>query len=317
MRARTAARRLAVAAAVGTGTVAAAVYGASELRLRRTHPLPAGALSVPVEAADPERGRHLVRHVAQCAGCHGDDLGGAPIVDDLWMGRLHAPNLTPGPGGIAHRSDADLVRAIRFGLAPDGESLLMMPAQHLAALSDADLAAILASLRALPAVARRAPEPRVGPFARLVLALDLAPELLPAAEAAERHAAAASERGAAPRPAATAAYGAYVAEAAGCRLCHGADLRGGLHPLALPGEPVPPDLTPAGRVRAWSQNDFLRALRTGRTPEGDVLDATYMPWRSFRGMDDLELRALWRFLRALPDARRSSDASSAATRRSG
>jgi nicotinate dehydrogenase subunit B len=106
-----------------------------------------------------------------------------------------------------------------------------------------------------------------------------------------------------PPAAATADYGAYLVETSGCKVCHRENLAGGLHPLSLPGEPVPPDLTPRGRLAHWSEDAFLRALRTGVTPEGHRLDEAWMPWPALGRMSDLELRAIFRHLRSLPAER--------------
>jgi len=52
-------------------------------------------------------------------------------------------------------------------------------------------------------------------------------------------------------------------------------------------------------IGAWSEADFIRAMRTGMRPDGRVLN-TSMPWPYYAQMTDDELRALWRFLQALP-----------------
>jgi len=242
-----------------------------------------------------ERGRHLATAVSKCTTCHGDDFSGTELVDDAWFGRLWASNLTPGRGGIAGLDDVDLVRSIRFGVRRDGTSLVMMPAQHLRHLSDADLAAIIAFLRTLEPVDREVPPPSMGPFARVVVALGLAPDLFPAGLVA----------GTPPRseviePREGADYGAYLVEAGGCKVCHNARLTGGLHPLALPGEPEPPNLTPGGELASWTSEDFVAALRTGLTRDGRVLDPDFMPWPAYSRMSDLELKAIWKYLESLP-----------------
>ena len=38
------------------------------------------------------------------------------------------------------------------------------------------------------------------------------------------------------------------------------------------------------------------------TPDGRHLDAEWMPWPSIGRMSDLELQAIWRYLRSLPEA---------------
>ena len=103
-------------------------------------------------------------------------------------------------------------------------------------------------------------------------------------------------------------YGAYLVDTGGCKVCHKDDLRGGLHPLSLPGEPPPPDLTRGGPLASWSESDFIRTLRTGVTPDGRQLDAQWMPWPTTARMTDGELRAIWQHLQSLPGIEPRQDA---------
>jgi mono/diheme cytochrome c family protein len=271
----------------------AAVFVASERRLQKVYDVPAPAVSVPADPAAVARGRHLAHAVAQCAYCHGDDLGGKLAADVAGLGRLYAPNLTPGRGGIgASYRDADFVRAIRHGVDREGRALWVMPSQYLAALRDVDLGALIAYLRTLAPVDRELPAKRAGWLTRLALVTGRAPDLLPAEQI--DHAALAE----AARPSRhDAQRGAYLVDLGACRVCHRPDLSGGLHPLALPGEPTPPSLRAAGPLARWSEADFVRAMRTGATPTGRLLDPQFMPWPRFAGMSDGELRAIWRYLR--------------------
>lgn len=294
----------------GAALVLLGVYAMSERALERRYPIDAEAAAlaaVPIDGALLERGRHLVTEVAQCSFCHGPDLAGRVLADDPWIGRLHASNLTRGEGGAGARlTDAQWVAALRHGVASDGRSLLLMPSAGLARLSERDLAAVVAYVRQVPAVDRVLPERRAGWLTRAVLAAGLAPDLISAEQVATVARAerggqtAAAERAATPsgtieaQP--TPAYGAYLVSIGGCRVCHRADLGGGMHPLSLPGEPVPPDLTRRGRLAEWTLRDFARAMREGRTPDGRVLDREFMPWPAFSGLDDLEVEALWRYL---------------------
>ena len=271
--------------------VLAALYVASELRLSRRYPLAERTPAVPTDGASLARGRHLVETVAQCAHCHGDDLGGRIAADERGLGRLYAPNLTAGEGGIgAGYSDADFARAIRRGVDREGHALWVMPAQFLRALSDRDLGALIAYLRAVPKVDRVVPDKRAGWLTRLALVLGRAPDLLPAEQIDHAAAPEASE------PPSVAAAGRYLVEVGNCRVCHRPDLSGGLHPLAVRGEPPPPNLTPAGALAVWSEADFVGAMRTGRTPAGRRLDPRFMPWPRFGRMSDGELHAIWRYL---------------------
>jgi cytochrome c553 len=288
-------RAVAIGSLAVLGLVAGCTYAVSEYRMGRRFTVDPGQIPTAAGRAAVDRGRHLVTAVSQCTTCHGEDLSGRELVDDGWFGRLWASNLTPGRGGIGGLDSVDLVRSIRYGVRRDGTSLVMMPAQHLRHLSDDDLAAIIAFLRTLAPVDRETPSPSMGPFARVVTALGLAPDLFPAGLVA----------GTPQRPRVTAPregvdYGGYLVEAGGCKVCHNARMTGGLHPLALPGEPEPSNLTPGGGLANWSSQDFVRTLRTGVTPEGRVLDPNFMPWPAYSKMSDLELKAIWKYLESLP-----------------
>ena len=100
-------------------------------------------------------------------------------------------------------------------------------------------------------------------------------------------------------PAPTAAYGAYLA--AGCVSCHGPRLEGGPIPGAPPSFLPAADLTLA-RLGPWSEADFRRAMRDGRRPDGTPVRRP-MPLELGRAMTDVELAALWAYLRTLPARR--------------
>lgn len=290
-----AARNAAAMAGITLAGLWLGVLGVSELRLERTWTTRSSSLSVKSDPETVARGRHLGEAVAQCAFCHADDLSGRALADDPWVGRIWAPNLTPGRGGLsAGDTDADLARAIRDGIALDGRSVRLMPSDHFRALGDADLAAIIAWLRSVPPVDSEHPASAAGPLTRLALVTGLAPELL-AAERIDHDA----PPPPAPAPGETAAYGSYLVGVGICRVCHHDDLKGGLHPLALPGEPPPSDLTAAGPLSDWSEAEFVQTMRSGTTPDGRPLDAEYMPWPRYAQMSDPELLAVWAYLRTL------------------
>ena len=295
------------------------VWGVSQWRILARYRPPEAMLALPEVRSTPAalaRGEHLVHVVAQCAACHGDDLAGRVQADTPLIGRLYASNLTRGRGGLpADWSERDWVRAIRFGVGRDGHALALMPSHTLRFLCDEDLVAIIAYLRSLSPVDHELPKRRVGPLTRLVIATGLDRDLLPAAGIDREwrrcsgawhpckrgentaHGARCSvawhpcERGE------NAAHGAYLVEVAGCRVCHGARLRGGLHILSLPGEPPPPDISSKGAIAGWSRRDFLRVMRTGTRPDGRQLSARYMPFVRYGRMSDEELGSILLALR--------------------
>jgi hypothetical protein len=62
------------------------------------------------------------------------------------------------------------------------------------------------------------------------------------------------------------------------------------------------NLTPAGELGRWTDDDFITTIRTGVTPSGCPLSDD-MPWKSFAKLHDDELQAVWMWLQTLPPAR--------------
>lgn len=126
---------------------------------------------------DPvERGRYLVHVQAACIQCHGevgpdDDnplyvqnplgvqlIGGLEMdINDVGddLGNVWAPNLTV----MQDWTDAEIEAAIRYGVDPDGNTLLPPMSYELyAGMADADMDAIIAYLRSLEPVENEIPE---------------------------------------------------------------------------------------------------------------------------------------------------------------
>ena len=251
------------------------VYFLGGSKLNQTFDVPAVTLAVPTDAASVERGRHLVETIGVCQECHGDDLAGEILDEDL----------------LCVYTDADFVRAIRHGVRPDGTPLVIMPSDYFNRLDDADLGAIIAYPRSLPPVDNEVPSTTIRPLGRLfVLLID---DLLPAQLIDHT-----APRPADVEPGVTEAYGEYLATI--CTVCHKRDFSGG----TLPGEggdaPKAPNLTPASALSTWSEADFTSTLRTGVTPGGKELDTELMPWNRFRDLTDDEIRAIWMYLQSLP-----------------
>lgn len=268
-------------------TVAGAL-GASEWRARKHYVVPEHLFTVPTDSAAASRGAHLAQ-IRFCADCHGADLAGRVMIDEPAVGRIASANLTNGrPGGAL--TDADWERAVRHGVRRDGSPLVFMPSHEFAELADDDLGAIVAHARRLPASSSATPATTAGPVLR---ALDLAGQVqLHAAALVDHDRPHRARFDAEP----TVAYGRYLAST--CRGCHGATLSGGPVPGAPPEWKPAANLTPAG-LGHYQEADFARVLRTGRRPDGSAVDSI-MPWRYTQALDDVEVRALWDFLRSVP-----------------
>jgi cytochrome c553 len=277
--------------AVLTVAAVAAVYAISERALRQRYPTPALGLAVPMGPEAVTRGEHLARAIGSCGLCHGDDLGGKVYADIRWIGIVVGPNLTRGRGGVGSVfGDPDWVRALRYGVHPDGTTLVAMPSEVFTNFTDADLGALVAYLKQLPPVDRVLPPTRFGPLGRVLLAAGRL-SIMTAPKTTHHETVA-------PVPVeASAEYGRYLADVGGCHGCHGFGLSGGAV-AGPPGLPPAANLTPAG-IGDWTEADFVRAMREGRRPDGRPLDE-FMPWQSYRAMSDLELTALWRYLASVP-----------------
>lgn len=268
----------------------------------------AGALAsaawvLPVMAETPaERGEYLVRGPMGCGNCHtplgpegpvaGQELAGR-LVDDNPAFTAYAPNITPG-GRVAGWSDAELAHAIREGQRPDG-SLIgpPMPFAMYRGISDADLAAVVAFLRTLPAVDNETPAS--------TYRIPLPPAYGPPVGSVT-----APERGV------TAEYGAYMATAiTHCMECHtpmgpqGPMLdtglgQGGFEFHGPWGVSVAANLTSSEDGLAGYSDDEIKAMITeGRRPDGAAM-LPPMPYGYLARMTPGDLDAIVLYLRALP-----------------
>jgi len=52
-------------------------------------------------------------------------------------------------------------------------------------------------------------------------------------------------------------------------------------------------------IKGWTQEQFIKTIRTGVDPSGHQLKPT-MPWRTYAKMDDVELAAVYEYLHNLP-----------------
>lgn len=125
----------------------------------------------------------------------------------------------------------------------------------------------------------------------------------PWAQAADKH------------PAEPMSAGEYIFRASGCYGCHtdeknnGARLAGGPALKTDFGIFYAPNITPDldTGIGKWSEQDFFRAMRKGRSPAGDNYYPSF-PYPAYTKLTDNDLRALWEYLRAQPAVRRANQA---------
>lgn len=250
-------------------------------KINKTYDIQIAAVAIPSDAESVALGKHWVDSIGLCTECHGENLGGDILSDDLVFGTIVPSNLTAGRGGVGGTfTDVDFVRAIRHGVGSDGKPLIIMPAQHFNRFSDRDLGAIVAYLKSLPPIDSDLPETSMGPIGRIFSLLESS--ILPTSIIDHD----------APRPAepvigVTREYEDYLTEV--CTVCHGENFSGGPVPGDEPGPPAP-NLTRLTESR-WDENTFITAMRTSVTPFA-TLDEEFMPWDHFANLTDDELKAM-------------------------
>lgn len=252
------------------------------------------------------RGAYLAA-AAGCDNCHTDSKnGGAPYAGGRALatefGTIPAPNITPDVAtGIGGWSDADFVRAMRWGIAPDGTHYVpAFPFPYFGRLTDADLSDLKAYLDSLPPVSNRVAAPgSLALFARARAAIGVAfanispPSVLP------------SDGGAVAR-------GAYLVATVGhCGDCH--------TPLTWLGAADPnrflagssgglegkkaPDITPDPKhgIGSWSEDDIVDLLKEGATPDGDFVGGSMAEIvRNTARLTDDDRRAIAAYLKTVP-----------------
>lgn len=222
----------------------AGLYGASEAIIRRKTEAPLIRVAAATDIGAVERGRHLAQ-LYGCTGCHEGNLQGAVWVESPLLGRLYAANLTRAIPGY---TDAQLARAIRAGVRPDGSQLWSMPSESWIRSTDAELGDLLAFLRSHEPAGTPTPRAKFGPLARWGIIVG---ELEPTSVWVRRARASPSfDAGAA------FARGRHLADTV-CSECHGSDLKG--HPGDTP------DLTIAA---SYDLPGFATLMRTGVAADG-------------------------------------------------
>jgi len=267
------------------------IYLYTNSRINQTYEFELQPVTIPTDEAALAQGEH-VAIIRGCTGCHDENLAGKVVIDAP-PALIVSSNLTRGEGGLpADYRDEDWVRAIRHGIGANKKPLIFMPSHEFYFLSDEDLGALIAYLKNLPSVDHVLPDSAARPLGRM---LYLAGEfnLLPAEKIDHT-----APRPVTPKVAVTIEYGANLA--IGCIGCHGEKLSGGTIPGVPSDWPEAANLTPAGPLASWSEDDFITTIRRGVDPTGHEINPEYMPWPTIGQMTDDELRALWLYLDSLP-----------------
>lgn len=247
-----------------------------------------------------ERGTYLVEGPAGCGNCHTPQGPEGPLpgmalagmmVDKNGAFTAVAPNITPG-SRIADWTDAELARAIREGIRPDGSVIgPPMPIGLYRGLSDDDLMSMVMYLRQVAAVEHDPGES--------VYNIPLPPAYGPPIESV-----------AAVPQEVSVAYGAYLAgPVTHCLECHTSfgpqgpmfDTHLGAGGFSFHGPwgvSTAPNITPTG-IGDYSDAELEGMIRRGVRPDGSPMQPP-MPYPYLANMTDDDLAALILYLRTLP-----------------
>ncbi len=248
------------------------------------------------------RGEYLVEGPAGCGNCHTPMGPQGPVMDQNLGGRLVekieaftaiSANITPG-GRVADWSDAELAKAIREGIRPDGSVIgPPMPILLYRGLSDDDVMSMVMYLRSVPAVDNDPGES--------VYNIPLPPAYGPPLDSVPH-----------PQEGVTAEYGAYLAgPVAHCLECHTTfgemgpmfDThlgRGGYEFHGPWGVSVAANITShEDGLAAYSDAELKDMIAKGVRPDGSQMMPP-MPFGYLARMTGEDMDALVLYLRTIP-----------------
>jgi mono/diheme cytochrome c family protein len=263
--------------------------------------------ALPAVAADARqdarlaRGKYLMDSIVACGNCHIARDKGVPQLDKGLSGgmvfdeppfKAFAPNITPDPAtGIGTWTDAQLARAIREGIRPDGSVIgPPMPIELYRGIADADLAALVAYLRAQPPIRNAVPKSEY----RIKLPPNYGPPVTKVT---------------APAKSDTVKYGRYLVTIGHCMECHTPMDAQGLITSKLGsggrlfkgpfGESLSRNLTPhESGLKGWTDAQIARAIREGVSRDGSRLKPP-MAFDWYKNIDGADMKALIAYLRTL------------------
>jgi mono/diheme cytochrome c family protein len=249
------------------------------------------------------RGKYLMESIVACGNCHvargpqgqplfDQGLSGGMVFDEAPF-KAYAPNITPDrETGIGKWTDAQLAKAIREGIRPDKSVIgppMAMPFYR--QISDDDLTAIIAYLRAQPPVKNVVPKSEYK--------ITLPPAYGPPIKSVKAPPATDSVR-----------YGKYLADIGHCMDCHTPrDDKGMLQTQYWGaggtvfdgpwGKSVSRNLTPDDSgLKNWTDAQIAKAIRTGRDREGHPYKPP-MAFDFYQNINDADMSALIAYLRSL------------------
>jgi mono/diheme cytochrome c family protein len=245
-----------------------------------------------------------------CVICHRNqdgNLAGRPLPEKDF-GDVYVANLTNHPkAGLGRYTDEELVHLIRTGIKPDGSQLLPFMTPYFK-MSDEDLYSVIAYLRSdaplVQPVEKYWPDNKLNFLAKALTRMVFKPGPMP--------------EGPVPSPPLDdlVTRGKYLADAVfNCYQCHSASFEtnndhepslsegyyGGGNPVGGVAGPltISANLTmhPEYGLGEWTLDDFGKAIRQARRPDGRMLSSTMPP---FTSLTDDEVAAIWAYLKTVP-----------------
>lgn len=274
-------------------------------------------LKVEITPERVERGEYLANHVMLCMDCHGErdfSLFAAPpkpgsqgsggeIFDQKFgfPGTFVAVNLTPF--GIGDWTDGELYRAITCGVSKDGHALFpVMPYKNFGKMADEDIHSVIAYLRTLSPIENSLPTREIDfPVNFIINTMPIkgVPEAIPSKSD-------------------PVAYGKYMINAAGCAECHTKHEKGEVVGKYLAGGfvfPMPDgsvvrsaNITqhPTKGIGSWTEETFMKRFKQYVTDSTKAVIPvepgqmqTIMPWYMYAGMDSLDLKSIFAYLKTV------------------
>lgn len=264
--------------------------------------------------ATPERIQKGAQLAAMlCIDCHKDPntnrLTGRKMDDISQFGAIYSKNITNDPvHGIGKWTDGEIAYLLRTGVKPDGTFLPVMA--KLSKISDEDLHAIIAFLRSdnelVKADDTQQPKSEYSFFAKFITNIKaISPMPYPEGSIAE------------PDTTNLVKWGEYVAlYKVDCYACHSRDFAkndysypyksegffGGGNPFKMPDGSIvySRNLTMDEEtgIGKWSEDEFVKALRTGVVPHGQAL--VRPPMRPYAELSEGEAKAVYAYLKTIP-----------------
>ena len=250
------------------------LYAGSEWIIRKGHAVPSVAVAVPHDPASVAEGARIAR-IANCRDCHGMNGEGKVLFEAPLLGKIAPPSLA---ARASEMTNAELARAIRYGVHRDGSSLFIMPTHAVSHLSDDDLGRVIAWIRSL----KQGPQDSkavtsFGPIGRALLLAGKLPAMATSGTVAEKT-----------RPADVGRYYVDVA----CLACHKLHQEG----VMEDGKTKVPALAPM--AASYDADKFRHLMRTGEgMSKRDLGLMSVVAKAGFQAMTDQEIVAVQSYLK--------------------